>query len=268
MGRRHRARRHHRTLTQRIFRFFGKALPVTLRCSAHPSRLLPDLGISVRRVSKGDGPGASAVHPSRAAARPPQDDGNGAQTTASSGSAPQHAVLEYLRLKNRPVIFAHLHFCGHERIRQGARRSSPPICARVAIVCGAKRLPAERRQRDAARQARGIYPRLSRSDLHRRQTIGGDCPPPRAVERLLGVLPTSIKEASYTQWEFFLARHYKRRPYVYFARDDYVPDETPKTGDRTDLQNAYVEFLKRGRRPLRIVFEYRSACPRRPQGPA
>ncbi len=78
-----------------------------------------------------------------------------------------------------------------------------------------------------------------------KQFGGGDCPPPRAVERLLGVLPTSIKEASYTQWEFFLARHYKRRPYVYSARDDYVPDESPKTGDRTDLQNAFVDFLKK-----------------------
>jgi tetratricopeptide (TPR) repeat protein len=58
------------------------------------------------------------------------------------------------------------------------------------------------------------------------------------------VLPKDIKKASYTQWEFFLARHYKRRPYMYRARDDYTPDLILASGDNVDLQNAYVEFLK------------------------
>ncbi|HMK69420.1 MAG TPA: DUF4062 domain-containing protein [Xanthobacteraceae bacterium] len=72
----------------------------------------------------------------------------------------------------------------------------------------------------------------------------GACPPPRAVERLPGVLPKGLKEASYTQWEFFLARNYKRRPYVYLARDDYVPDRNAATGDNATLQSAYLAFLK------------------------
>jgi tetratricopeptide (TPR) repeat protein len=72
----------------------------------------------------------------------------------------------------------------------------------------------------------------------------GFCPPARAAERLPGVLPDDFREASYTQWEFFLARHYKRRPYVYVARDDYMPAKAPSTSDRADLQKAYLEFLK------------------------
>ncbi len=72
----------------------------------------------------------------------------------------------------------------------------------------------------------------------------GACPPGRAAERLPDVLPKDIRKASYTQWEFFLARHYKRRPYMYRARDDYTPDRTLASGDNVDLQNAYVEFLK------------------------
>jgi tetratricopeptide (TPR) repeat protein len=72
----------------------------------------------------------------------------------------------------------------------------------------------------------------------------GACPPARAVERLPGVLPENIKEASYTQWEFFLARHYRRRTYVYIARDSYKPDQYKAASDRADLQSAYVEFLK------------------------
>lgn len=77
--------------------------------------------------------------------------------------------------------------------------------------------------------------------------VGTQCgawPPVRAVERLRDVLPKDIKEASYTQWEFFLARHYKRRPYVYIARDDYEVDKAPNAGDRAELQKAYFEFLK------------------------
>ena len=72
----------------------------------------------------------------------------------------------------------------------------------------------------------------------------GAYPPVRAVERLPKVLPKDVEEASYTQWEFFLARHYKRRPYVYIARDDYAPDEKAPSSDRADLQNAHIAFLK------------------------
>jgi tetratricopeptide (TPR) repeat protein len=72
----------------------------------------------------------------------------------------------------------------------------------------------------------------------------GACPPARAAERLKGVLPNDIKEASYTQWEFFLARHFKRRPYLYIAGDSYKPDRITAAGDRADLQNTYLAFLK------------------------
>jgi len=72
----------------------------------------------------------------------------------------------------------------------------------------------------------------------------GACPPARAAERLKGVLPDVIKEASYTQWEFFLARHFKRRPYLYIAGDSYKPDRDTAVGDRVDLQNKYLQSLK------------------------
>jgi tetratricopeptide (TPR) repeat protein len=72
----------------------------------------------------------------------------------------------------------------------------------------------------------------------------GACPPARAAKRLPDVLPKDIDEASYTQWEFFLARHYKRRPYIYIARDDYAPDQKSASSDRVDLQSAYLRFLK------------------------
>jgi tetratricopeptide (TPR) repeat protein len=72
----------------------------------------------------------------------------------------------------------------------------------------------------------------------------GACPPPRAAEEFSKILPADLKEASYTQWEFFFARHFKRRPYVYIARDDYTPDQSLPSGDRTALQDAFRDHLK------------------------
>jgi tetratricopeptide (TPR) repeat protein len=45
-------------------------------------------------------------------------------------------------------------------------------------------------------------------------------------------------------WEFFIARHFKRRPYLYIAGGAYKPDRDAAASDRTALQNAYLEFLK------------------------
>ena len=72
----------------------------------------------------------------------------------------------------------------------------------------------------------------------------GSCPPARAAERLAKVLPNDIKTASYTQWEFFLARDFKRRPYIYIARDDYAPDRGPDSGDLAPLQDAFRAYLE------------------------
>ena len=49
----------------------------------------------------------------------------------------------------------------------------------------------------------------------------GACPPPDAAARFAHLLPPSITEASYTQWEFFFARAHKRRLSLYLAEPDY-----------------------------------------------
>jgi tetratricopeptide (TPR) repeat protein len=72
----------------------------------------------------------------------------------------------------------------------------------------------------------------------------GSCPPARAAERLAKALPNDIKTASYTQWEFFLARDFKRHPYIYIARADYEPDREPDSGDLASLQNAFRVYLE------------------------
>jgi hypothetical protein len=75
-------------------------------------------------------------------------------------------------------------------------------------------------------------------------TRSGACPPKAAADRLAHVLPAGIPEASYTQWEFFLARYFRRRPYVYIANDDHKPDRDRPTGrDRPELQSAFRQYL-------------------------
>ncbi len=38
----------------------------------------------------------------------------------------------------------------------------------------------------------------------------GACPEPDEVAKVPGVLPTGIDRASYTQWEYYLARHHNK----------------------------------------------------------
>ncbi len=72
----------------------------------------------------------------------------------------------------------------------------------------------------------------------------GACPPERAADRFKEALPKGTGEASYTQWEFFLARHFNRRRYRYFARDDYVPDQPSSSADHAEMQRSYIGLLK------------------------
>jgi tetratricopeptide (TPR) repeat protein len=75
-------------------------------------------------------------------------------------------------------------------------------------------------------------------------TRSGACPPPGEAAPFLEMLPPGISEASYTQWEIFFARHYKRRLSIYIANPDYTPDEPMPTGeDRPDLQQALTRHI-------------------------
>jgi hypothetical protein len=71
----------------------------------------------------------------------------------------------------------------------------------------------------------------------------GAVPPPAAASRFAHMLPPGIATASYTQWEFFFARHYKRRLSIYIANDDYEPDKPALTGDDATLQQAFRHHL-------------------------
>jgi hypothetical protein len=52
-------------------------------------------------------------------------------------------------------------------------------------------------------------------------------PPVAAAAPFAHMLPAGVIEASYTQWEFYFARHYKRRLLLYVATDEWSADKTP-----------------------------------------
>ncbi len=75
-------------------------------------------------------------------------------------------------------------------------------------------------------------------------TRSGACPPPDTAAPFAPMLPPGIAEASYTQWEFFFARHYRRRLSIYIADADHVPDQpVPNGPDRPDLQRALLRHI-------------------------
>jgi tetratricopeptide (TPR) repeat protein len=71
----------------------------------------------------------------------------------------------------------------------------------------------------------------------------GAFPTPTEALPFAHMLPAGLTEASYTQWEFILARHHQRRLSVYLARDDYKPDRAPATYDRPDIQSAFLTYV-------------------------
>jgi tetratricopeptide (TPR) repeat protein len=57
------------------------------------------------------------------------------------------------------------------------------------------------------------------------------------------LLPPGVMQASYTQWELFLARHFRRNLYLYLA-EKYDPDEPPPSIDDSNLQQAHVQHIE------------------------
>jgi hypothetical protein len=58
------------------------------------------------------------------------------------------------------------------------------------------------------------------------------------------ILPPGFSEASYTEWEFFIARHYQRRLSIYLASNDYEPDRVGNPDDRPDQQTKFLNYVR------------------------
>jgi hypothetical protein len=73
----------------------------------------------------------------------------------------------------------------------------------------------------------------------------GACPPPAAAAEFAHLLAAGITQTSYTQWEFFFARAYKRRLSLYIAAADYRQDQDTSTGDDSpEFQQAFVAHIE------------------------
>ena len=71
----------------------------------------------------------------------------------------------------------------------------------------------------------------------------GACPSAAAAAPFAHMLPAVITEASYTQWEFWFARHYRRRLSIYIASDEWRADQPASETDRPDLQDALIRYI-------------------------
>ena len=76
-------------------------------------------------------------------------------------------------------------------------------------------------------------------------TRSGACPTPEEATPFAHMLPDGVVQASYTQWEYFLARHYGKECLLFLATDGHRPDEaTPHGDDFPDLQHDFVDRIK------------------------
>jgi hypothetical protein len=70
----------------------------------------------------------------------------------------------------------------------------------------------------------------------------GDGPPPAAAEQFRDIVPADFPAPSYTQWEFFFARHYGKRLSIYIGKD-YPPDQPVGGRDTPELAEKFLRWL-------------------------
>jgi len=76
-------------------------------------------------------------------------------------------------------------------------------------------------------------------------TRSGSMPTPAEAAPYAHMLPARIAEASYTQWELFFARYYRRHLLRYLLKNDkWEADRAAPASDRPDLQAAFVHWLE------------------------
>jgi hypothetical protein len=75
----------------------------------------------------------------------------------------------------------------------------------------------------------------------------GSAPPASVAARYADFLPPGITEASYTQWEFFFARYWRKDIKFFRATAQYVPER--EAGDDVDgLQERFLAHVEEGGR--------------------
>jgi tetratricopeptide (TPR) repeat protein len=91
-----------------------------------------------------------------------------------------------------------------------------------------------------------LYIRQRDALVHVAGKRSGAFPGEDEAKPFLHVLPAGVTRASYAQFEFHLARHYRRTCYVYIAKDDYDPGQAkPSTDDDPALQAQHVAWLEK-----------------------
>lgn len=90
----------------------------------------------------------------------------------------------------------------------------------------------------------------------------GACPTVDEARDFIGMLPHGVTAASYTQWEFFFAKHYRKECLLLVADDAYSPDGPPTEPEPPGLQAAFVGRIKNAglhHTPFKTIPEITSA---------
>ncbi|HUD85381.1 MAG TPA: ATP-binding protein, partial [Xanthobacteraceae bacterium] len=84
----------------------------------------------------------------------------------------------------------------------------------------------------------------------------GDKPPPASAAEFARMLPPNIREATYTEWEFYFARHFSRPMFVYVAKPAYTPDQAAPTGaDYPEFHEAFRHYIFDEQDTYRLGFD-------------
>jgi len=70
----------------------------------------------------------------------------------------------------------------------------------------------------------------------------GECPPEQAARKYTGILPSSMTEASFTQWEQFFAMHYQKTFHIFRASEPFKAAR-PDGKDIPGLQQQFLEII-------------------------
>ena len=123
--------------------------------------------------------------------------------------------------------------------------------ARTGVASDLRARGVEVRVQEDFRQEPGRATTLSKLDAYIKNCdsvvaiVGlrsGSSPTTAEAEPYAKLLPADFDKASYTQWEFFLARTYRKRCLLYHGRG-YKPDRPASDSDDPDLQARYVRWL-------------------------
>ncbi|MES2657878.1 MAG: FxSxx-COOH system tetratricopeptide repeat protein [Verrucomicrobiota bacterium] len=75
-------------------------------------------------------------------------------------------------------------------------------------------------------------------------TRSGGFPAENAIQPFSNLHPPELSRLSFTQWEYFFAKHHRKRIHTYQAASAWTPDAPASAGDDADSQQKFLHYLR------------------------